>query len=75
MSFSVLIIHVLGDMWAPYVFGWLFECKCRLPLVVVVLWELGAIVTWGVGAFYAARKFHGGIRSLLTRRRGAVMLV
>ena len=75
MSFSVLIIHVLGDMWAPYVFGWLFECKCRLPLVVVVLWELGAIVTWGVGAFYAARKFHGGIRSLLARRRGAVMLV
>ena len=64
MSVSVLAIHVFGDMWSPYIFGWIFECRCRLPLVTVTLWELGAVAAWAIGAALSARKHHGGVRAL-----------
>jgi hypothetical protein len=51
-------------MWSPYIFGWIFECRCRLPLVIVTLWELGAVAAWVIGAALSARKHHGGVRAL-----------
>lgn len=69
MAIMTLFIHLLGDMWSPYIFGAISESVeqkyddevrgLEAALLFLSSWGLWTLLFWG-GAWYVIRRRRNG---------------